>query len=319
MVYGFVKQSGGHVKIHSEPGQGTTVRIYLPRTREQEDVATDVQTGPARGGSETVLIVEDDEDVRGTVGDMLSELGYRVLKAKDAQSALAVVESGIPVDLLFTDVVMPGTLSSPELARKAKERLPNIAVLFTSGYAQNAIVHGGRLDEGINLLSKPYSREELARKVRHVMRNTQQHDVRQVSSPRLAPGPENGPTPAPRRSRVLLVEDEALIRFNTADMLTSMGHEVAEAANAAEALALLEKSAFDVMVTDIGLPGIPGDDLAVRAIDRQPTLRVVLATGYSSLANSDTEKALSKAVRLRKPYSQQSLCDALNSAVRSPV
>src|SRR5262249_31510670 len=131
MVYGFVKQSGGHIKIYSEPGQGTTVRIYLPRAWELEDIETNIETGPAMGGTETVLVVEDDEEVRGTVVDMLSELGYRVLKAKDAQSALATIEIGIPIDLLFTDVVMPGPLRSPELARKAQERLPNIAVLFT--------------------------------------------------------------------------------------------------------------------------------------------------------------------------------------------
>jgi CheY-like chemotaxis protein len=177
MVYGFVKQSGGHIKIYSEPGQGTTLRIYLPRAREKEDVETNVETGPASGGTETVLVVEDDEDVRGTVVDMLSELGYRVLKAKDAQSALAIVESGVPIDLLFTDVIMPGPLRSPALARQARERLPGIAVLFNSGYTENAIVHGGRLDEGIDLLSKPYSREALARKIRHVLRNQQQRSL----------------------------------------------------------------------------------------------------------------------------------------------
>ncbi len=155
MVYGFVKQSDGHIKIYSEPDHGTTVRIYLPRERQEEDVAVDVDPGPVAGGSETVLVVEDDEDVRATVVELLADLGYRVLKARDAQSALAIVESGMPVDLLFTDVVMPGPLRSPELARKARERLPDIKVLFTSGYTDNAIVHGGRLDEGIDLCRSP--------------------------------------------------------------------------------------------------------------------------------------------------------------------
>jgi len=122
-------------------------------------------------------VVEDDEDVRGTVIDMLTDLGYRVLKAKDGQSALAVVESGIPIDMLFTDVVMPGPLRSPELARKACERLPNLAVLFTSGYTEDAIVHGGRLDAGVDLLTKPYTREALARKLRHVLRNQDQRRI----------------------------------------------------------------------------------------------------------------------------------------------
>ena len=127
-----------------------------------------------------MLVAEDDEDVRQTVIDMLTELGYRVLKAKDAQSALAIIESGVPIDLLLTDVVMPGPLRSPELARRARERISNIAVLFTSGYTENAIVHGGRLDEGIDLLSKPYTREALARKIRHVLRNQQQRRLGQT-------------------------------------------------------------------------------------------------------------------------------------------
>ncbi len=144
MVWGVVKQSEGHIKIYSELGEGTTIRIYLPRSRQEEDRTPETETAPAVGGTETILVVEDDEDVRNTVVDMLTDLGYRVLKARDAQSGWAIIESGVPIDLLFTDVVMPGPLRSPELARKARERLPDIAVLFTSGYTENAIVHGGR-------------------------------------------------------------------------------------------------------------------------------------------------------------------------------
>ena len=169
MVYGFVKQSGGHVKIYSEPGHGTTVKLYLPRSTEREDVIMPVETHPVVGGAETILVAEDDEQVRATVVEMLGELGYRVLKASDAASALTIIESGAHIDLLFTDVVMPGPLRSPDLARKARERLPDLAVLFTSGYTENAIVHGGRLDPGVDLLGKPYTREALAQKVRQVL------------------------------------------------------------------------------------------------------------------------------------------------------
>jgi PAS domain S-box-containing protein len=169
MVYGFVKQSGGHVRIYSEVGSGTTVKLYLPRAHQREDVLVSPDTAPIAGGAETILVAEDDAEVRATVVETLRELGYRVLTANDAASALNVIESGIAIDLLFTDVVMPGTLKSPELARKARERIPGVAVLFTSGYTENAIVHGGRLDVGVELLSKPYSREMLARKVRQVM------------------------------------------------------------------------------------------------------------------------------------------------------
>jgi PAS domain S-box-containing protein len=169
MVHGFVKQSGGHVKIYSEAGQGATVRIYLPRSREKTEDSVDVATGVATGGSEVVLVVEDDDDVRATTADLLSELGYRVLKARDADAALAILDSGAAIDLLFTDVVMPGVLASRDLARLAQQRSPGLPVLFTSGYTDDAIVHGGRLDEGVDLLSKPYTREELARKLRQVL------------------------------------------------------------------------------------------------------------------------------------------------------
>jgi len=170
MVYGFVKQSGGHVKIYSELGHGTTLKLYLPRVRGREElVVTSPETVTMRGGNETILVAEDDPDVQATVVELLTDLGYIVLRANDAQSALSVIESGVAIDLLFTDVVMPGALKSPELARLARARLPELMVLFTSGYTENAIVHDGRLDVGVELLSKPYTREQLARKVRAVL------------------------------------------------------------------------------------------------------------------------------------------------------
>jgi CheY-like chemotaxis protein len=169
MVYGFAKQSGGHVKIYSEVGEGTTVRLYLPRVHDSEDVAPGPELVEAGGGSETILVVEDDTEVRGIATEMLRELGYKVLTAKDAASAVPIIESGVKIDVLFTDVVMPGPVRSPELARKAKELIPGIAILFTSGYTENAIVHGGRLDPGVNLLTKPYSRQALATRIRDVL------------------------------------------------------------------------------------------------------------------------------------------------------
>lgn len=227
MVFGFVKQSGGHIKVYSEPGQGTTVKIYLPRSTRAEDMPAEVETGPVVGGTETILVVEDDEAVRETVVSTLDGLGYHVLKAPDAQSALAVIESGVSLDLLFTDVVMPGPLKSTELAQKAKERLPQLSVLFTSGYTENSIVHGGRLDEGVNLLSKPYSREALARKIRQVF-------ARDGKMPRPDPGPApQRPVAGPAMSLTVLVcEDDAIIRLNTVDMLEELGHVALEAGNA---------------------------------------------------------------------------------------
>jgi CheY-like chemotaxis protein len=318
MVYGFVKQSEGHIKIYSEPGQGTTVRVYLPRVRETEDVATEVDAGPIVGGSETVLVVEDDEDVRSTVVELLSDLGYRVLRAKDAQSALAIVESGVPIDMLFTDVVMPGPLRSPELARKARERLPEVAVLFTSGYTDNAIVHGGRLDEGIELLSKPYTREALARKIRHVLRNQQQQNLAagltRVPAPEQPLARREAGAAAGRALRVLLVEDDPLIRTATAEMLADLGHGVFQAGNAEEALAVLEAETVDVLMADIGLPGMSGSDLAAEARRRHPGLTVVFASGHDAGAQGAAGGLLADATLLLKPYDARKLANALASA-----
>jgi putative addiction module CopG family antidote len=325
MVYGFVKQSGGHVKIYSEIGHGTTIKLYLPRAVESEDVEVAVDNGPIVGGIETVLVVEDDAEVRETVIAMLTDLGYRTLKAVDAESALTVIDSGIPIDILFTDVVMPGTLKSPELARKAKERLPNIAVLFTSGYTENSIVHGGKLDAGVELLSKPYTREALARKFRHVLANRVQRT--NVRSKLLSPEPllkqdtpatpkgTSEPTPEKvGRVTVLLVEDDALIRLNTAEMLQDTGLIVVEAGSAEEARAALQTMAVDILMTDLNLPGASGLELAAEARALNPSTTIVFATGDPSAVRGETG-----AIVLAKPYDAAKLAEALVSANAHPV
>ena len=168
-VYGFVKQSGGHLKIYSEVGEGTTVKLYLPRNFGEETAQPGRVTALAVTGTETVLVVDDDEIVRTTVASMLEDLGYTVLLASSGREALALLEKRGNVDLLFTDVVMPGAISGRQLAERAVEIVPQLRVLFTSGYTENAIVHNGRLDAGVELLSKPYGREQLAAKVRRVL------------------------------------------------------------------------------------------------------------------------------------------------------
>ncbi|GAB7127674.1 PAS domain-containing protein [Silvimonas sp. JCM 19000] len=292
MVYGFVKQSGGHVKIYSEPGHGTTVKLYLPRSHEAEDIPTSLHAQAAEGGSETILVAEDDEGVRGTVVEMLTDLGYRVLKANDAASALAIIESGVAIDLLFTDVVMPGPLRSPDLARKARERMPDLVVLFTSGYTENAIVHGGRLDAGVELLGKPYTQEALARKIRHVLSNRAQQQRPMVAPP---VGAEPLSTPS-KRLKVLLVEDQPQIRQNTAELIEALGHQVIQAADGEQALSLLDATRPDVLITDLGLPGMSGEDLAAAARQRRPELALVVASGR------EMDTPLQDVSLLRKPY-----------------
>nr|WP_306805908.1 response regulator [Caballeronia sp. BR00000012568055] len=313
MVYGFVKQSGGHVKVYSEEGHGTTVRIYLPRAKQEEDLETDIDTGPAKGGSETILVVEDDEEVRATVVAMLGDLGYRVLRAKDAQSALAIVESGVPIDLLFTDVVMPGPLRSTELARKARERVPGIAVLFTSGYTDNAIVHAGRLDEGIDLLSKPYTHEALARKVRHVLGLHSRIEDAPAAVTVDAPQPDA--VDAMARMRVLFVEDNELVRASSAELLRTFGLDLTEAGSVDEALTHLREQRFEVLLTDVDLAGESGVRLAMNACRDAPHLGVVFVTGYDLTLTDDERRALPRAIQLRKPYDPLALMNALNAAV----
>jgi PAS domain S-box-containing protein len=169
MAQGFVRQSGGHIGIESEPGRGTTIRIYLPRSTQTETGSTEVDVGPMTGGTETILLVEDSDLVRATTADALAGLGYTVVEAQDGDSALALIESGVQAGALLTDVVMPGSVRSAELARKARERLPAIAVLFTSGYAHDRLHDEGALEEGAELLGKPFTLEELDRALRRML------------------------------------------------------------------------------------------------------------------------------------------------------
>jgi PAS domain S-box-containing protein len=171
MVYGFVKQSGGHIKIYSEIGHGTTIKIYLPRAHALADVAAlvAVHATGLPGGAETVLVVEDDPLVRDYVVAQLKSLGYATLAAANAVAALEQVEAGARFDLLFTDVIMPGGMNGRELAGQVVRRRPGIKVLYTSGYSENAIVHHGRLDAGVALLNKPYRKKDLAEKLRQVL------------------------------------------------------------------------------------------------------------------------------------------------------
>jgi len=170
-VYGFVKQTGGHLKIYSEVDEGTTIKLYLPR--ELGDVFSQPRQAAALAltGTETVLLVDDDEIVRATVASMLESLGYEVLTASNGVEAISILENenGTAIALLFTDVVMPGPISGRKLAERAVEINPAIKILFTSGYTENSIVHNSRLDTGVEFLSKPFDRERLAIKVRRVL------------------------------------------------------------------------------------------------------------------------------------------------------
>ena len=316
MVYGFVKQSGGHVAIESAPGAGATVRLYLPRSLRQEQQVPQRRTGPVTGGSETVLLVEDDADVRRVGAEMLRDLGYSVIEAEDADAGLAVIESDEAFDLLLTDVVMPGTITSREMAMRAQERRPRLPVLFASGYSRDAIVHDGRLDRGIQLLSKPYGRETLARRLRALLddRPPAPEAMPEAKASPLAPVPETPPETPPAQAaagpeavrglRIVVCEDDTFIRLDMVEMLEAAGAEVREAATGAEALALLAQAPAQRLLIDVGLPDRSGLEVAREAAARQPDLPVIFATGRDSVPGAE---ALPGARVLTKPFGQEAL------------
>jgi CheY-like chemotaxis protein len=167
MVYGFVKQSGGHINLYSEIGHGSAFKIYLPRTTAQvQPVADTSEELHVEGGTETILVVEDDPLVRATVLSQLHNLGYKALSAANGAEALAIADRGDNFDLLFTDVIMPGQMNGRQLTDEMAKRRSPLKVLFTSGYPKSAIVHHGRLDADVLLLTKPYTKQEFARMLR---------------------------------------------------------------------------------------------------------------------------------------------------------
>jgi CheY-like chemotaxis protein len=172
MIYGFAKQSSGQVRIYSEVGQGTTVKIYLPRHRGEtaEDPIADGRAQlPRAGVGETVLVVDDEPTVRMLVGDTLAELGYQAIEAADGASGLKVLESDVKIDLLITDVGLPGGMSGKQMADAARARRPNLKVLFITGYAENAAISNGHLEPGMHVLSKPFPMDKLAARIRSII------------------------------------------------------------------------------------------------------------------------------------------------------
>jgi CheY-like chemotaxis protein len=171
MVYGFVKQSGGHIKIYSEIGHGTSVKIYLPRAGREAAAkgrAEAVAPAPAPG-REMILMVEDNKDLRAVTMKQLTDLGYRTLEAENAKVALTMLAAHPEIDLLFTDIIMPGGMTGTELAREARRLYPELKILLTSGYTARAMANGFHDIEGLDLLNKPFRKRDLAQKLRTVL------------------------------------------------------------------------------------------------------------------------------------------------------
>ena len=292
-VYGFVKQSRGHVQIYSEVGEGTTVKIYLPRHHsDATDAEEELVRTVARGRkSETILVVEDDEDVRNYSSESLRELGYTVLEARNARTALQMLNRHPEVAVIFTDIGLPGGMNGRQLCEEARKLRPTVKVLFTSGYARNAIVHDGRLDPGVELLTKPFTQAALGEKLR---------DIIDAKS-----------TPA----RVLVVEDETLIQMLATEYLEECGIKVDTAGSAAEALNKLRliPGGVDALVVDMGLPDRKGDALVQEVRSIYPTLPIVIASGQGRQELQQLFKDMANFTFVSKPYTSEELKAAIRA------
>ncbi|MDI1287602.1 MAG: response regulator [Reyranella sp.] len=303
MVYGFVRQSSGHIRIDSAIGQGTSVKLYLPRTLDVvAERQADATTTPT--GRERILVVEDHDDVRLTVVDTLKGWGYRVTPAEGADAAVALLNGGAAFDLLFTDVVMPGATSVMEMVRLAQRLRPDITVLLTSGYARDLVPEPG--DRDYPMIAKPYGSAALAAKVRSVLATRRPPPQPEAARPQAAPA-----AGAPRR--VLLVEDEVLLRMSVSDMLERLGCSVESVGSAEQALEVLARGeSFDLLLTDLGLPGMSGEELAGEVGQRYGKLSVVIASGYGRPEGQPDGRQF-----ITKPYSSVDLQQVLDHAART--
>ena len=303
-VYGFVRQSGGYVRIRSDPGHGTTVTIALPRlaARDRDD-ASHESTAPSSPGdgdapsTATILLVEDNPGVRRFSAMTLRDLGFTVIEADDAESALQRLDDEPGIDLLFTDIGLPRT-TGDKLAREALRRRPGLRVLYTTGYAPDAIAAMPGVVEGVNLLRKPYLREQALERIRAIL---------------------SGEAGGARAFRLLVVEDAPLLRDLTARMLAEMQVQVQAAGSVAEVRSLVAQAqGFDAALVDLELGDGHGREAVMALRSRQPELPVILTSGF---LDADLEQFAIDEVSgiLHKPYGRdelRALVDGLRSAAR---
>jgi signal transduction histidine kinase/CheY-like chemotaxis protein len=297
-VYGFVKQSGGHVRLCSEPGIGTSAKLYLPKVADAAaptwtpvaEPKTAVEAPRGKPG-EAVLVVEDEVDVRRYAVDSLQELGYRVFEAIDGASALDILARENDIGLLFTDLGLPGGMDGRVLSERARAMRASIQILMTTAYAAGALVHEGRLDAEIELLNKPFSHSELATRIRKLL--DRQKEQREI--------------------RILVVEDESLLQMFVADMLADAGWVSIEAASASEGWAKFraEQDGLAGAIIDLGLPDRRGDELIadIRAV--RPDLPIVLATGYADESVRTRFARDNRLTVLSKPFAPEELLATL--------
>ncbi|KRQ93397.1 hypothetical protein CQ10_07385 [Bradyrhizobium valentinum] len=300
-VYGFVRQSGGHVSLASQPNAGTTVKIFLPAATpsrlpssqmEQTKQEAPRQLPVARPG-ETILVVEDEDDVRNYTVSSLRELGYLVHEAADAVTALSILQREPGIALLFTDLGLPGEMDGKSLGDQAQSIHPSLRVLITTAYAAGALVHEGRLDRGVELLNKPFSFSALAGRVRELLDSNLANEH--------------------AGARVLVVEDEPLLHAFVTDMLAEWGLSADVAGNFREAVAKIRADGDGLVgaIVDLGLPDRPGDELVAEIRTLHPDMPIILATGYADAGVRGRFADVGRLQILTKPFNAMDLLTAL--------
>jgi CheY-like chemotaxis protein len=247
---------------------------------------------PRNADAETILVVEDDDDVRAYSKEILRELGYSILEASTGAAALRLLDAHPEIDLLFTDVGLPGGMNGRQLADAARQRRPDLKILFTTGYARNAIVHEGRLDPGVQLVTKPFTYAAVGAKLR---------DILDAGS---------------RPPSILLVEDEALVRILATEYLEDAGYRVEPAVSAADAMGKVRllQGEIDAAIIDVGLPDRRGDVLVSELRAFYPALPIVIASGYEEAELRARFRGDSAVAFLNKPYTQDQLVQAVHTA-----
>ena len=290
-VYGVVKQSRGDINVDSTPGIGTTFRVYLPRHFE---AAESLEQGAAPDamprGSETILLVEDEEGVRKLAHDALARQGYTVLECSGGAEALdQCARHRGAIDLLLTDLVMPG-LSGGELARRLQYLYPRITTLYMTGYAEDTVVHQGLVDTGVSLLRKPFTPQALTRKVREIL--------------------DNQPS-----FTVLVVDDEADVRRVVRDILEQSGYRVYDASDGRQALAQFQDKPIDVMLTDLAVSDREGIEPTQNLRKQFPKVKIVIMSGASQGKILEVAGKLGAEATLQKPIQSQQLLETIRTVL----
>jgi PAS domain S-box-containing protein len=313
-AYGIVQQNDGFIDVESAPGRGSAFHLHFPRFEGPVPAPVAVTKGDApRGAGETILLVEDEPALLDLVAVMLEGLGYRILAARSPDAALQLAEKHAgELRLLLTDVVMPG-MNGRTLAERVSSLVPGLPFIFMSGYTADVIAHRGLLEDGVKLLSKPFSPDSLAVHVHEAL-----HAPATPSRGATGPHAASTATSPVAGRRVLFVDDEDALVVLSKRVLSRLGHEVATFTDPFAALEAFraEPGAYDAVVTDLSMPGMPGLELTRRVLEARPGVTVIVTSGYVSEEDEAAARAAGATELLLKPPTVEELGSALDVLLR---